>query len=355
MIFPGRVKAGKKRFESLGSILICRLLYLSLIFVLQACAQERHHINGISFVATRSVIQADKTAPVKEDYHANYAAVIPYGFMRSLDSPKIIYNTPRQWWGEQLKGARATIELFQQQGTNVMLKPQIWIGGGDYTGNISMLGEKQWKELEDSYTTFIMEFAQLAADVNIPLFCIGTELDSFVQEQPEYWSELIVKIREIYKGKITYAGNWDSYKDVKFWSELDYIGVDAYFPVSERRTPDLNDVKASWGKWKMEMSTLSRKHNRKILFTEYGYVSADYAGREPWKNAGEDRPVNFQAQQVLLDGLYQSVWNEDWMAGGFLWKHHAESYRREGWLTKLFTTQDKPAQEIVAAQYLKSS
>jgi hypothetical protein len=43
-------------------------------------------------------------------------------------------------------------------------------------------------------------------------FCIGTELESFVTARPIYWQELIQKNKAIYKGKLVYAGNWDSYK-----------------------------------------------------------------------------------------------------------------------------------------------
>ena len=35
---------------------------------------------------------------------ANYAAVMPFGFIRSLDDPNIIFNTERQWYGETKAG-----------------------------------------------------------------------------------------------------------------------------------------------------------------------------------------------------------------------------------------------------------
>jgi hypothetical protein len=328
---------------------------LILFFLCQGCAQEKQSpdkINGITFVATRNPIDSTDVKPIQADYAANYAAVIPYGFMRSLNDPEIYFNTDRQWWGERVDGARKTIILFQEENIKVMLKPQIWIGGGDYTGSISMLTNAKWKQLEESYTDFILTYARLAAETNTDIFCIGTEMDSFVAEQPAYWAKLIEQINAIYKGKLTYAGNWDTYDQVHFWDKLDYIGVDAYFPVSGEKTPTLTTLNTSWKKWKNEMSSLSRKHNKQILLTEYGYVSADYAGKEPWKNAGDERAVNIKAQENLLKGLYQNLWQEKWLAGGFLWKHHAET----GWrgYEKLFTTQDKPAQAVVRANYSKA-
>jgi hypothetical protein len=35
--------------------------------------------------------------------------------------------------------------------------------------------------------------------------------------RPKYWQELILEIRKVYKGKLTYAANWDEFKRVPFW------------------------------------------------------------------------------------------------------------------------------------------
>lgn len=318
-----------------------------------SCAQKPEKINGLSFVASRNEISQKDVKDVKA-FNANHVAVIPYGFMRSINDPEINYNTNRQWWGEQHKGVLHTIDLFKADGVKIMLKPQIWIGRGAYTGHIDLDSEEKWKKLEDSYRTFILDYAQIAADKKIGILCIATEMDSFVKRRPKFWQQLISEIRAIYKGKLTYAGNWDSYKRASFWNQLDYVGVDAYFPVSDEKTPTLDTLKTRWEKWKLEMSSLSRKLNKPILLTEYGYISADYAGREPWKNAGSEQEVNEKAQKMLLQGLYDNLWQEEWLAGGFLWKHFPEQFyqgeRRRGF-ERLFNVQKKEAAAVVKEIY----
>lgn len=309
-------------------------------------------INGISFVATRDTIDQSSITPLKK-YNANYAAVIPYAWMKSLEEPMVNFEEKRGWWGEKSHGVSVTSNHMKDQEIEVLLKPQLWIGRGQYTGHINLKTDAQWKILEDSYTAYIMRFAQIAAAENIAMFCIGTELDSFVKSRPAYWQQLIKDIRKIYKGKLTYAGNWDSYKYVSFWDQLDYIGVDAYFPMSEEKTPKAATITNSWKKWKKELKDVSEKYNKQILFTEYGYISADYAGLEPWKNADRETAANQEAQHMLLEGLFNNIWQEQWMAGGFLWKHHAETGR--GRFEKRFTTQDKKAQKTVHAAYSKQS
>ncbi len=306
---------------------------------------------GISFVATSKPIDSSAITPLKTKYSASHAAVIPYAMMRDLKSAEVLYDDDRGWWGEKTVGAKATIKLMHDQNIAVMLKPQVWIWHGEYTGFIDLETEAQWQQLENSYERYIMTFAQLAQDTQVELFCIGTELESFVAARPDYWNKLITKIKTVYTGKLTYAANWDSYALVPFWEQLDYIGVDAYFPMCDSKTPSAVNAKASWKKFKLDLSSLSRKRNKPILFTEYGYISADYAGREPWKDARDEHEVNEAAQKILLETQYNEIWNEDWFAGGFLWKHHTEYGRRS--LDKQFTTQDKIAEKTVKERYLQ--
>lgn len=331
------------------------LFYFLLVLSLSACnAQEpqpESKINGITLVATHNPIDTTGIKPLTS-YNASHAKIVPYAWMKSLEEPQVYYDEERGDWGEKPHGVKETIKLMHEQNLQVFLKPQLWIGRGSYTGEIALKSDEDWKTLEDSYTDYIMRFVKIAASEKVSMFCIGTELDSFVKLRPQYWDQLIKEVRKIYNGKITYASNWDSYKYVHFWEQLDYIGVDAYFPVSTEKTPQLHTVQESWKKWEDDLSTLSRKHNKQILFAEYGYVSADYAGLEPWKNAGEDRLENQAAQAILLQGLYNAVWNKEWFAGGFLWKHHAEKSRRRGY-EKRFTTQEKEGQKVVAENYLK--
>ena len=83
-------------------------------------------INGVSFVASRDSIQYHHIEPLL-DIHANYAAIMPFGFIRDLENPELHYNSNRQWFGETVSGSRQYIEELQAQNIGIMLKPQIWI------------------------------------------------------------------------------------------------------------------------------------------------------------------------------------------------------------------------------------
>ena len=261
-------------------------LYLFFLIALYGCAQmpmDDPKINGISFVASPSEVDQEHIDPVVQ-LNSNYASVMPFGFIRTLDHPEILYNTDRQWFGETLPGAQQYIKKLHENNISVMLKPQIWIWRGEFTGDLKMKSEEDWNILESSYRSFILDFAKLAEETDVALFCIGTELEQFIVHRPEYWNGLIKDIKEVYNGELTYAANWDEYKRIPFWTELDYIGVDAYFPVSESKTPNIEEIKIGWQRWKKEIESVAKAHNRKVLFAEFGYRSVDFAGKEPWKS-----------------------------------------------------------------------
>lgn len=307
-------------------------------------------IDGVSFVASRDSLH-QKNIEALLNINANYAAIMPFGFIKTLNHPKVIYNQERQWFGETKVGAKQYVNLLHKNNLRVMMKPQIWVWRGEFTGMVKMASEADWEELENSYRDFVLDYAKLAEKEGIEIFCIGTELEKFIEHRPEYWRKLISEIRAVYTGKLVYAANWDEYKRVPFWNLLDFIGVDAYFPISESKTPSLEEAKEGWEHWKNELKAFSENENKKILFTEYGYRSVDFAGKEPWKSERGMNSVNLEAQMNLLEGLYQSVWDEDWFAGGFLWKWFISHESAGGSEDTQFSPQHKPAEAIVDNRY----
>lgn len=307
-------------------------------------------INGVSFVASREeAAQSHVEELIK--INANSAAIMPFGFMRDVEHPEIIFDTERQWFGETRKGAKQYIELLRKNGIRVMLKPQLWIANGTFTGIITMRTEAQWKALEDSYERFILTYATLAEETKTPIFCIGTELEKFVSNRPEFWEGLIAKIRKVYSGKLTYAANWDEYNRTPFWRQLDYIGIDAYFPLSESKTPTVEELRQGWRPWKTQVRELANAMGKQVLFTEFGYRSMDYTAKKPWLVDRTEERANPQAQANAKKAIFQEFWPEEWFAGGYVWKWFIHHENAGGLTDNRFTPQNKPAQQIIETYY----
>ncbi|WP_417443599.1 glycoside hydrolase family 113 [Joostella sp.] len=331
-------------------------IILFVILIIFSCKSELKEkvkrINGVSLVASRAPVSPEQAIAVK-NINANYAALMPFGFVKELDHPEIIFNKEKQWFGETEAGVAQYAEVLDSIGIKAMLKPQLWIWKGEFTGDLSMRNEEHWKEFETQYRSFILHYAAVAEKLNIPIFCIGTELNNFVSERSEFFEILIKEIREIYHGELTYAENWDVYANVPFWKDLDYIGIDAYFPLSEDKTPSVKVLKEGWEKHKEQMEKLSKSIDKPVLFTEYGYRSMDYAAKAPWEHHRLEAVANHEIQINALSALYDTFWEESWFAGGFLWKWFPEE-TAGGEKNNRFTVQNKPALKTVTSYYKKT-
>ena len=325
-------------------------LLIIITIVFHSSFAQSQKVNGISFVASRSAIDAKHVAPVIA-VNGNYVALMPFGFFRDLKNPTIIYNSNRQWFGETKKGLEHYAKEFKKSNVKIMVKPQLWVARGLYTGYIDMESESNWKTLEDSYQKFILEYAEIAQKIAADILCIGTELEQFVAKRPTYWNQLILKIKKIYAGKLTYASNWDEFKRVPFWSQLDYIGVDAYFPLSDKKTPTVAEFEDGWQQHKREIQLVQQKYQKPILFTEYGYRSVDFTGKKPWESNRVVGGVNLVAQKNATQAIYNQFWKEDWFAGGFLWKWFHNHEKSGGQDNNRFTPQNKPTEKLIRKLY----
>jgi hypothetical protein len=307
-------------------------------------------ICGVNLVAPPKPFPANPFDPVV-DIQAGWTSVIPYGFSRAGE-PKVQHNLAWQWWGESRNGARATIQYAHDKGLKVMLKPQVWVRGQGWAGDFTLETEADWQEWEKEYEGFLMPLVKLSDSLGVEMICIGTEYKQAVRLRPEFWRQLIRKIRTMYDGKLTYAANWDNYDKVSFWDELDYIGVDAYFPLSNHKTPSLKNLLLSWETPLKDLEKCSRKYDKPILFTEYGYRSADGAASSQWLTERDHTlPSNMKAQVNAYEALFRTFWKESWFAGGFLWNWFSDHAGAGGMDNNGYTPQNKPASKVIRAWY----
>lgn len=309
--------------------------------------KTRLEYKGINLVAPIIELKNSTFDELKAN-HINSISLIPYAFV-NVDDASVHYNNKRQWWGERTEGIIASNQIAHDYKMTVMLKPHLWINHNFYTGNLDFSTDAEWKKWEANYEKYILDFAQLAQKENIELFCFGTELGNSVAKRPEYWLQLIQKIKKIYFGKLTYAANWDDFDKVPFWNELDYIGIDAYFPLSDAKTPAVTDLNDSWKQYIIKMEKLHTTTNKKILFTEFGYRNSDQAAKEPWTE--NQIIINNLAQANGYESLFQTLTQKAWFAGGYAWKWYADAYHKEQRNSVDYTPQEKPALEIIKKWY----
>jgi len=310
---------------------------------------DEKKMNGVSFVAPDQPIGVEAIKPIKE-VNANWVAVTPYAFTRT-GSPELRFNISRQWWGERAEGTAKTIEFAHHLNLKVMLKPHVWVRGQGWAGEFDLETEEEWKQWEKNYRDYILSYAKLSDSLDVEMISIGTEYRIAVRERPAFWEKLIREVRSVYDGKLTYAANWDNYENIAFWDELDYIGIDSYFPLSEKRNPTVSEIKSEWQPVKEKLKGFSEEYNKVILFTEFGYQSVDYTTDGHWKYGRGDREINLQAQADAYRAVFETFWDEPWFGGGFLWKWFDQHERRGGPDDTRYTPQNKPAEETIRRWY----
>lgn len=339
------------------------LIFLGLIFL--SCSENSHKKGDL---LTSSIPNVEKMAgfslempPDSIPPHSmkgivelggKWVALIPYSIIREGQA-EVEYNHQGMWWGESLVGTSECIRIANKSGLKTMLKPHVWVIGQGWPGKFDLSSEEQWLTWEETYRDYILEFAKLAERHNVDLFCIGTEFRIAVVKREKFWRKLIKEVREIYAGEITYASNWDNYENVKFWNELDYIGTDAYFPLSKQKEPNLDELLSGWKKEGDKLKAFSEKWKKKIIFTEYGFRSIDFPSAFHNKDESKLKP-NMNNQMNAYQAFFQTIWAQDWFLGGFLWKWQ---FRENigGKNDTDYTPQNKPTTKVIQKYYEKAS
>lgn len=332
---------------------MARLLIFLLLSPLIAFSQYRK-IAGVNFVSAQKTAQVESGIPALQRISSNYICLNPFGVMESNNDPRIFYNIPINWWGDRPENIAIVCKDARKYGVKVMLKPHFWVKGTGWAGQLEFT-EENWLKWEKNYTEFVLKMAKIAEDNNMESFCFGVELKSAVRNRPDFFVQLIPKIKAVYHGKLLYAANWDSYKRIPFWDQLDYIGIDAYFPLSDDITPNVAEIKVMWQEMKLEMEDFAFQHKKQIIFTEFGYRSIDRAVSKQWLIEGipQDQQMNMQAQVNGYQGFFEALWDEVWVAGGFLWKWYPEDQEYGGLKDSDYTPQHKPAEAVIQEWYSK--
>lgn len=297
----------------------------------------------------------DTSIHILLENNVEWLSMVPYMYQETERTKEV---RPREEIGAWTYWDSLYIKVIKKvhdKGMHVMLKPHLWMRDG-WRSNITMDTDEEWDLWFESYRRHVIHYAMMAQLLNIELFCIGTEFNSSIIKQPHKWNELIDEVKCVYDGQLTFAANWDGeHHNVQFWDKMDYIGVQAYFPISNKLSPTLTELKKGWKNHKRMLERLSKKYNKPVLFSEVGYRSDASATIEPWVwgEALDSLATHSQhTQNLAYEALFQSLWEEDWFAGMYFWQWRNQA--TENISNSIdFTPQFKQAQNTMAKWYGK--
>jgi hypothetical protein len=276
---------------------------------------------------------------------ADWIAQTPFGWMRALDDPEIVLATERVLWGETDSGLVATARWARERGLRTLLKPHLWVRGG-WSGHVAMRSEADWRRWFAAYQRWILHYAQLAQVHRFDALAVGCEL-GLASRRPADWRRVIRRVRQVYRGPLTYCANWHDEADrIAFWDALDFVGVQAYYPLGSAARPPADSIRAAWDTIAVRLEALARRTGRRVVLTEVGYRSVAGALREPW-SWDESGSQDLELQRDAYQAMFATIWNRTWCGGVFIWKWHARL--TEGWGRRPngFSPQGKPALEVM--------
>ncbi|MCP3958494.1 MAG: hypothetical protein GY719_11630 [bacterium] len=340
-------KLGALPGEAAARAHLARLVTLELKAELRDPVRELPFLRGVSF-AMLNRLEGGYHAPVVDERYArlgrlgaNAVSVMPFAYQREPDDPKLHFlnDSPTS---ETDVGTLYAARRARAAGMKVLWKPHIWLSHDSWPGEIEMRSEADWAAWFESYRRFAAHHALLAEWSGSELFSIGVELGKTLERERE-WRELIATVRLFFSGAVTYAGNWHGdYDRAPFWGELDFVGVDAYFPLASGE--DVAPVMVTRGAEGVveRLRQAAERFGKPVLLTEVGYAARAGAWVEPHEEGGT---FSAEHQARAYEALFDALGKPPWLAGVFTWK--AFSAERGNPERPDFRFLDRPAEAVV--------
>lgn len=295
--------------------------------------------------------------------NANGVALVPHLYVDTADPYEgtPIYQGPNTASHHSL---RLAIQRAHGLGLRVMLKPHVdWIREGGWRGWFWMANEAARQAWDYYYRSMMRDYARIAMEEGVEVLCIGCEFTDLNKDanMALVWLGVIADVRGVgYTGKLTYAANWGPFGAPEYnspglepvWPFVDFIGVDAYYPLSTAAIPTLKQLTTGWyhtsNPWApeqtfrpaAELMALHHRHQKPVVFTEVGYPATNFTGYNPG-GAPESLWMENQVPQADAYRAVFDVWKKvSWMHGAFFWQDgpvrnsHSFYMRRAGAVLK---------------------
>jgi hypothetical protein len=198
-----------------------------------------------------------------------------------------------------------------------------------------------------SYTQQILHYADFAQSAGATLFYVGSENQTLVGETAQ-WRKVITLVRQRFSGALSFMVTMNTTQNIKFWKQLDFVSISAYFGMGEDPAPSYNRMMSAWRQVHAPIvARLVKTLQKPLIFGESGFRNQMYAFTRPaLPQPKSDLPApaaQGDAYRAELDALMEmpSVYGVTWFAWGSATTPADRSYSPAG----------KPAECALAAHW----
>lgn len=257
---------------------------------------------------------------------ATWVAITPFGRVGDLSGRGVDLTFERPF-AENRADVLRGIALAHARGLRVMLVPHLWVESQEWRAKIDPGTDAGWAEWTKSYGTFVKAWAEVAEQGHVELLSAGVELRSWVTTpRAPSFAALVRQLRAIYKGPITYSGNWDDIEHTLILPELDVIGVNAFFPLAEKEGATFETLLEGGKRVRERVRSLATTWQRPVLFTEIGYTTRRDPAVRPWEwpESMKNVTIDEHAQADAMRALLAPLLDEPAFMGFFVWRVYAD-------------------------------
>jgi Ca2+-binding RTX toxin-like protein len=217
------------------------------------------------------------------------------------------------------------------------------------------------------WSGYLQTLTPMANANGVAAIVIGTENSAVDNGHLAEWTSLISSLRNSYHGLLSYDATFDVSQsgdhvipDVPFWSQLDFIGLSLYVPLSANNSASVPELTQDWtnppvgyvANYYNFLKDLSVKYGKPVMGLEGGYGAFNGGLDVNWAAASQNfTSLNTQLQanglQAYLTSLEKNAGN--WFLGTTLWGVTPDIWNPVGKQSTAWAWEsvDKPAAQII--------
>jgi hypothetical protein len=257
---------------------------------------------------------------------ANWVSLTPFGRIWDL-RPTGVDPTFEAPFPANRRAIVRAVAQAHAEGLRVMLVPHLWVESGEWRALVDPVSDEAWETWSRGYGDFVTLWAEVAEEAAVDLFSVGVELRSWVTTtRARSFLDVIERVRRVYSGKLTYAANWDDVEDTVILGALDVIGVNAFYPLTEREGASFGELLEGGRKIAERLDALAARWQKPVLLTEMGYTTRTDPALRPWEwpDSMTNVQVDPEAQADAYHALLAPLIELENVAGFFVWRVYAD-------------------------------
>ncbi|GHU78607.1 hypothetical protein FACS189462_3570 [Spirochaetia bacterium] len=231
------------------------------------------------------------------------------------------------------------INFAQKQKLKVIMKPTVNCKNGTWRAFINFLDvgtaeETAWGQWFKSHEKFQLHYAKIARETGCVMFIAGCEMASSERREKE-WRRLIGKVKNEFKGTVSYNTDKHHEDHVAWWDAVDVISSSGYYPT---------------GTWEAQLDRIEKvvkQFNKPFFFAEIGTMSTKGSMYIPnsWKLEGD---ADVGDQESWYKEMFEHTKKRPWVEGYGLWSWGADLYDPDQAVNhKKYELYAKPAEKVV--------